>query len=171
MKVYLLLTDIVKDDDPDHHSPGAFTQTYKTSDQAIEQYNTWLTKQTDIDMNHATVEYACFEKEIKLFSDIPWSDFVYVIVFKTNFNVREGSPLNPVHSLFCSKIIPTKTMAMTLLGDITYHSKYRIDECIDTVIEKYDTSAVLSDSTRTKKCWCKIVPIRVANIDQIGYTE
>ena len=38
-------------------------------------------------------------------------------------------------------------------------------------IVKDDASAVLSDSTRTKKCWCKIVPIRVANIDQIGYIE
>ena len=171
MKVYLLLLDVVKDDDPDRHSPGGFTQTYKSSDEAIAQYNTWLTKQTDLDMNHTTIEYACYEKEIKLFNDVPWSDIVYVIVFKTNFNVREGGPLSPVHSLFCSKIIPTKTMAMTLLGDIVYRPKYRIDECLDTVIEKYDTSAVISDSTRTKKCWCKIIPVRVANIDQIGYIE
>ena len=171
MKVNLLLLDIVKDNEPDRHSPGGFTQPYKSSDEAIAQYNTWLTNQTNLDMNHTTIEYSCVEREIKLFNDIPWSDIAYVIVFKTNFNVRQGGPLNPVHSLFCSNIIPTKTMAMTLLGDTVYRSKYRIDECLDTVIEKNDTSAVLSDSTRTKKCWCKIIPIRVADVDKIGYVE
>ena len=171
MKVYLLLIDIVKDDDPDRHSPCALTQTCKSSDEAIMRYNEWLSKQTSLDMNNATIEYACYEKEIKLFNNIPWSEFVYVIVFKTNFNVREGGPLSPVHSLFCSNIIPTKTMAMTLLGDVVRNPKCYINECIDTVIEEHDMGVVLSDSTRTKKCWCKIIPIRVSDVDKIGYIE
>ena len=171
MKVNLLLLDIVQDDNPDHHNPGCSTQTYKSSNEAIAQYNAWLTNQTSLDMNHTTIEYSCVEREIKLSNDAPCSDTFYVIVFKTNFNVRKGSPLNPVHSLFCSNIIPGKTMAMTLLDDIVYRNKYRIDECLDTVIEKDDTSAVLSDSTRPKKCWCKIIPIRVSGIDKIGYVE
>ena len=171
MKVNLLLLDIVKDDNPDHYNPGCSTQTYKSSNEAIAQYNAWLTNQTSLDMNHTTIEYSCVEREIKLSNDDPCSDTFYVIVFKTNFNVRKGSPLNPVHSLFCSNIIPGRTMAMTLLDDIVYRNKYRIDECLDTVIEKDDTSAVLSDSTRTKKCWCKIIPIRVSGIDKIWYVE
>lgn len=169
MYIYLVLIDRYKDRDGNDHDVGAITTAYKSGDEATEVYLKWkdAVKKQDPDIHW---DFSIVRKEIDLFNGIPWRDRVWTVVVTTNFDLDVvGS--NPGSRLFSTKIMPSVEMAENILADLVNRPKFHIDECITTVVNRHDYDAELSDDTGTKRCWAKIIPAQIPDVDQIGWEK
>lgn len=167
MKIYLVLVDRYKDRNGIDHDVGAITTAYKTADEATEVYMKWRDAVKSED-SKAHWDFAIVQKDIPLFNGIPWRDRVWTVVCATNFDLNvPGS--NPENRLFSTNILPSHEMAENILADLVNRPKFHIDKCITKVVKRdyYDTE--LSDDSGEKRCWAKIVPINIPDIDRIGW--
>lgn len=167
MKINLILVDKYKDRDGIDHDVGAITTAYKTVDEATEVYMKWrdAVKSQNSEIHW---DFAIVQKDIPLFNGIPWRDRVWTVVCTTNFDLNvPGS--NPECRLFSTKILPSPEMAENILADLVNRPKFHIDECITKVVKRNDYDAELSDDSGEKRCWAKIIPINIPDVNQIGW--
>ena len=169
MKIFLILIDKYEDRNGPNHDVGAVTNAYKSVDEATEVYTKWrdAVRSQDSEMHW---DFAIVRKDIPLFNGIPWKDRVWSVVVTTNFDLNvPGS--DPSHRLFSTKILSSVEMAENILADLVNRPQFHIDECITKVVKRHDYDAELSDDTGTKRCWAKIVPFTIPDIDQIGWEK